>query len=65
MIGGRTLNTDAYVSDGLETLKRHRPDVPTVETVLAQVKPANKTNDPDSSNNVPDSSVIRPDNIWD
>ena len=65
MIGGRTLNTDAYVSDGLETLKRHRPDVPTVETVLAQVKPANKTNDPDSSADVPDSSVRRPDTVWD
>jgi hypothetical protein len=64
-ISSRTLYTDAYVSDGLETLKRHRPNVPTVKTVFAQIKPADKTNDPDSSNNVPDSSVIRPDNIWD
>lgn len=64
MIAGRSLNTDAYISDGLETLKFHQPVVPAVETVLALITPADKTSDPDSSGDVPDSLVIRPDNPW-
>ena len=64
MTAGRSFNTDAYISDGLETLKLHQPVVPDVETVLALITPADKTSDPDSSGDVPDSLVIRPDNPW-
>ena len=64
MTAGRSLNTDGYISDGLETLKCHRPEVPTIETLQLQINPADKTSDPDSSGDVPDISVIRPDNPW-
>ncbi len=62
---GRTLNPDRYISDGLEALKRHRPAVPTVETVLAQIASSKRGADPDLSCSVPDASAVTPDNFWD
>jgi len=65
MVTGRSLNADAYISDGLEHLKNHRPVEPSIETRLAQIKSSNKDKDPDNLFDVPDSSLMRPDSAWD